>query len=101
MLLHCCVAMPIHLNTVVKRRKCDNYSLPISILLLFCCGYAMQEADQLLAKLAEEYSQEITLPTDEISTLRKQLKSREVTISALGRHNCGKSTCLGAVLYCQ
>ena len=28
MLLHCCVAMPIHLNTVVRRRKCDKYSLP-------------------------------------------------------------------------
>ena len=36
--------------------------------------------------------------TDESREIKRQFKKREIIISVFGRHNCGKSTLLNAIL---
>ena len=55
-----------------------------------------QHADELWISLLKSYPFLVDKP--EVLEKRKQLKRREVVISAFGRHNCGKSTILNTLL---
>ena len=56
----------------------------------------LQKADRLWASLVEEYK--FLKDKSEVHEKRRQLKRKEIIISAFGRHNCGKSTLLNTLL---
>ncbi len=58
----------------------------------FC--YCVQEANEYLKTVDGTHG----LPEDEILATYQQLEKKEVTISMHGRHSCGKSTLLNALL---
>jgi hypothetical protein len=56
----------------------------------------IEKADRLWASLVEEYK--FLKDKSEVHEKRRQLKRKEIIISAFGRHNCGKSTLLNTLL---
>ena len=62
--------------------------------------HTLQNADRLWSSLLREYDfLKVKVDVQEkIQETRKQLKRKEVIVSVFGRHNCGKSTLLNALL---